>query len=320
LVLSLAVSAGASTAAGQDENDFTLTIDITMGFGEVAIEPTGVTCSTSASPCSSSLPAGTNVTLVASAASGFSLGGWGGACGGAEDDSCDLTLNDNATVTVSFNALSPPPTTTTAPPPPPTTTTVVTTPEPEPEPPPGTPLQRELDRVLAELQLGRILFNVPRTLELGESAVIHVVLSLRETHEELKERITEVGEKRGAKLKVSDEMQAHLSGLGFSVEALTDERQAVSAQETTEWFWQIEPTETGTQTLSLTISAFVKVRGEERKRGLQTFNESLEIRVTLMDSVSGFVNRNWQWLWTTILVPVGAWLLARRSRRTSREP
>jgi hypothetical protein len=64
----------------------------------------------------------------------------------------------------------------------------------------------------------------------------------------------------------------------------------------------------------------VKVRGEERKRGLRTFNESLEIRVTLIDTVSGFVNRNWQWLWTTILVPVGAWLLARRSRRTSREP
>jgi hypothetical protein len=260
------------------------------------------------------------VTLVASAADGSRFAGWGGACENADGDSCELTLDEDTTVTAAFLALvtvPPPPSTTTTiqppPPEPPPPTSTPTTPVVPPGPPP-TSLQQELDRALRKLPFGRIEFNVPKTLKLGESAVIHLVLSLHETQEELKKRITEVGETQGAQIKVSDEMEAHLSSSAFTILVLRDERQPVSAVETTEWEWSIEPTKTGRQTLYLTVSAFVRVTGEERKRPLVTFSRPLEIRVTPYDRARGFVQDNWKWLWTTILAPLGAWFLRSRFR------
>ena len=156
------------------------------------------------------------------------------------------------------------------------------------------------------------MFNVPTPLELGEIAVVHLALSLREAHEQLEERITEIGEIEGGELSVSPDMKATLRGADFEIVALVEERQAVSAQDTTEWRWQVEPVDTGVRTLQLTLYAFVRVGGKETKREVKTFTKDLRIHVTWVDRVSEFAGGNWQWLWTAILVPFVAWVMARR--------
>jgi hypothetical protein len=60
----------------------------------------------------------------------------------------------------------------------------------------------------------------------------------------------------------------------------------------------------------------VNVGGTESTYTVQTFERVLEIDVAWSDRVSGFLSGNWQWLWTAILLPVGAWLLQRRRRAT----
>ncbi|HNV69743.1 MAG TPA: hypothetical protein PKO06_08605 [Candidatus Ozemobacteraceae bacterium] len=175
------------------------------------------------------------------------------------------------------------------------------------------PAMEAIDRLLSSLTLGNIAFNTPTTIPLGEAQVIHLALSTRETVDNLKTLIETEGQKTGAQIRVGSEMEAHLTGKGFKIQAITPETQAVSAVETTEWKWEVEPTEGGPQRLHLSMSAVLNVDGQRVPRAIRTFERTIEIQVTWTRQISDFVGNNWQWLWATILVPVIGYLYQIRS-------
>ena len=74
------------------------------GSGSVTSNPAGINCPTT---CSASFNDGTTVTLTATAASGYSFSGFGGACSGM---SCQLTVSggQNSDVSATFAQLPPP--------------------------------------------------------------------------------------------------------------------------------------------------------------------------------------------------------------------
>jgi hypothetical protein len=199
---------------------------------------------------------------------------------------------------------------------------VATTPPPAspPVPPPmsgGGSLFERVDRVLATLPTASVAFNAPEKLTEGESAEIELLLSLQDSIDRLKEQISEVGEREGERVRITDEMEATLTGVDFKIEAVTPQRQAVSRRDVTRWKWEIEPTQTGVLRLHLTLTGFVEVAGERRARAIRTFEYTLVVRVTWRDKVASFVEDNWQWLWTAILAPVAFWAI--RRRRSARD-
>jgi hypothetical protein len=117
-------------------------------------------------------------------------------------------------------------------------------------------------------------------------------------------------------------MEAHLSGVGFKVEPITPERQAVTASERTEWRWQIEPTRTGRLSLHLTLSANLDVAGRSVPRTMRTFEHDIEVEVTWSERTKLFLAGNWQWLWTALLIPIEPLeqLTAGRRRRRKGRP
>jgi hypothetical protein len=101
------------------------------------------------------------------------------------------------------------------------------------------------------------------------------------------------------------------------VEPVTPELQAVSGEDVTEWRWEIEATQTGRQRLHLTLTAIIELAGSQSPRTIRTFDKILEIRVSWSRRMSNFIGQNWQWLWTAILIPLGAWFLRSRGTRSS---
>lgn len=184
-------------------------------------------------------------------------------------------------------------------------------------------LIEKVDERLASLPRGSVAFNTPSTLELGESAEVELLLSLQQSVERLKKQVAEVGEREGARVRVTEQMEATLTGVGFQIEAITPERQLLSSRDVTRWKWEVEPTRTGVLRLHLTLTALIDVEGERQPRAIRTFERTLTIRVTWQDRVSGFVRGNWQWLWVTIAAPLAAaaWgALRARKRRGKRAP
>jgi Divergent InlB B-repeat domain len=316
----LLLAAGVATSATTNTLAATLTVQVS-GQGEVTSSPPGIQCPP---VCSAPFAAGATVTLTATAGDDFTLDGWAGSCPGASGTTCRLAVEGDTEVEADFAPLdisadpppSPPlrppapPPPTVAPPPDPTPPPSPPTPEPEPRPSPSE--FGAIDRIIARLPRANAAFNAPTALALGESAVVQLRLSAQKSIRELKEEITALGEKEGANFKVSDRMEARLTGLGFEIEAVTPETQGVSGQDVTEWKWEIEPTETGTQRLHLTLTALIEVDGEASPRTVRTFERMLVVDVALSTRVSEFVGDNWQWLWTAILIPVAGWLVRRR--------
>lgn len=186
----------------------------------------------------------------------------------------------------------------------------------EPVPTTTQPSVNPVDRALAELREASIAFHAPTELELDEEATVRLVLSIERSIEELEEEIDELGETHGATIRVSDVMIADLSGLGFAIEEITQPTQVVAGEGITDWRWNVAPTETGSRRLHLTLSALITVNGSERPYTIRTFEAELTVRVSWPERLGGFVEENWQWLWTAILVPLA--LLAWRYWTTRR--
>ena len=95
-------STGNFTMAYRSSTGYTLTVtkNVAQG-GTVTSSPAGINCGTGCSTQSASFPAGTVVTLTATAASGWQFSGWSG-CDSVSGTQCTVTMNQNRTVTANF--------------------------------------------------------------------------------------------------------------------------------------------------------------------------------------------------------------------------
>jgi hypothetical protein len=345
-----AVAAFPSSARALDDRSLAVTLN---GSGRVVSSPSGIDCPPL---CGRMFAQATTVTLTATAnGTGATFLRWGGACVGSTENTCTVTLDEDRQVEATFASQ----TTTSVT----TTTATSAAPPPEPKPPPpvnvaptstsggaaGAPPPRrgagapppsrpppsrfpraeqifdQVDQALKRLARANIAFNVPTKVQLGQTAEIQLLLSPALEIRQLKRTITALGRREGAHVRVSREMEARLTGFGFKINAITGERQPVSGSGVTEWLWEIEPTETGTQHLHLTLTAFINLNGRESPRPVRTFDRPLTINVTWYHRLSGFVSDNWQWLWAAILTPlagllVGLWKARQDSSTNAASP
>ncbi len=169
-----------------------------------------------------------------------------------------------------------------------------------------------IDMLLERMERANIAFNAPRSMNIGDSPKIQLLLSLGDTEEELKASIKAAGEKIGAEIRVNNRMQARLSGYMFQITAITPEEQAVSRRGRTEWSWEIHPKKEGQHDLHLTLSAIFEVNGRETRRVVRTFDRVIEVNVSAPQKITAFIKGNWQWLWAAVLVPIAGWLWRQR--------
>lgn len=169
-----------------------------------------------------------------------------------------------------------------------------------------------IDSLLNEMEIGAIAFNAPTNINIDGAPVVQLILSHAETVEKLKQSISEAGKRVGAEIRVSDVMEAHLTGHMFEITAITDEKQAISEQQQTEWKWQIHPKEVGKHKLYLTLTAILVIDGRRTPRAIETFDSVIEVNVTATQKISLFLKNNWQWLWAALLAPIVGWLWRRR--------
>lgn len=165
-----------------------------------------------------------------------------------------------------------------------------------------------VDRILEQLEFGNIVFNAPKTMNLHDTAVIHLVLGLKAPLDDLKRMIEAAGEKEGARIRVANRMEARLSGPDFSITAITPEMQAVSHNDITEWKWEVKPSDKGNHNLHLTLSAILSVEDESTPRAIRTFDKIITVEVSWLQRIDSFWKKNWQWIWAALLIPALGWL------------
>jgi hypothetical protein len=218
-----------------------------------------------------------------------------------------------------FTFVPPPPPPRAAPPPPrpfPEASPALSPPFSLPKQSAGTPPSSVelVDEILRNLSWGNIAFNVPTEMRYAEPHFVELLLSPSLSAADLQAQLEQKAGAESAHIQVSNRMEAKLTGLGFKIEALQPDLQAVTSQQTTRWKWEVTPTEHGSRTLNLALSALIDVDGRDTPFVVQTFGREIRVYITIPQRVSGFIQKNWQWLWAVIVVPIAGYLWRRRKK------
>jgi|ERR1700733_5596434 len=154
------------------------------------------------------------------------------------------------------------------------------------DPYPGVP--RKLHRTIrtANSLFGNIAFNPIPDMEVDRAYEIHLDLSVSKTLPELENELrSELKDDPAvvdvARIQISDEMEARLTGETFKIIVEGDEAQGgVTGGRDTHWRWQVTPTRGGTRTLHLTVSTITSVDGTPYPHAVQTFDKDISVHVT----------------------------------------
>lgn len=187
---------------------------------------------------------------------------------------------------------------------------------------------RTVDAILSRLPFGDVAFNTPKHMYVGDTTEVSLKISLTAGVEELKRRLVERALQRdetitAEKVRVHSLMRASLTGSnGFSVTPLDNlEDKPVPSSGVQQWLWEVEAKKAGIQRLHLTLSALLEVEGKERPFPVETFSETIEVKVSKERVTKGFIADNWQWLWATVVAPVAValWEGLKKLRSKRRE-
>lgn len=194
------------------------------------------------------------------------------------------------------------------------------TPDPLPSP---SPARLPVDAVLEQMTVGNMVFNRPASMVRGEAKRVTLLISQSSTIDELKAELgASAGAVREQQIRIAPLMQARLTGSAFAITPITPEEQPMSSSETTEWQWEIKPAEFGQLPLHLSVDMIVTIDGQERRRHLRSFEETIIVEVAWGPWIASFVWENIEWLVTAIVLPLGLWLVKRwrKRRRQRKEP
>lgn len=167
------------------------------------------------------------------------------------------------------------------------------------------------DAVLLQLNLATIAFSVPEQTNISEPVVVQLLIDLSKTEKELTEMLERTSNRFSANVAVSKVVIANLESTGLNIKPITSIKQPLALSEPTEWLWSVEPESPGHYTLFLSISAVVKVDGDKETRQIKTFTKSLEVEITPKQWLKKWFDKNWQWAWSALLIPVVAFIFNR---------
>ena len=150
---------------------------------------------------------------------------------------------------------------------------------------------------LAELVApGRLLFNPPDRMQLGQTAWVEVRLTrtLRQDSE-LLGGLRGLGEPRMEDVPVAPLMAVTLKGDNFKITSYSDEEQGVAKDRITTWEFDIKALKRGQQRLVICVSLRIPIPGQSAEhQSIPVCEATVEVQIGAAAAVQ-FVSANWQW-------------------------
>lgn len=187
-------------------------------------------------------------------------------------------------------------------------------------PPKPVGLYPTVDRILETMGIGNIAFNVPRTMVEQQDYEINLLVSpsrsMQELQEELRRHVEDHENLEGARIKLTERMEARLTGPNFEITRRGTAIQAVGEAEPTKWQWDVLPKKAGWQELHLTLSAHLVVNDIVTPRTIDTFEKVIKVQVDWDSWIKRLIYDQWTWAWSIILL-LGGYLLGNLRKRTA---
>ena len=144
---------------------------------------------------------------------------------------------------------------------------------------------------------GRLLFNPPNQMRLGQTERVEVRLTRTLTLDaKLLERLHGRGEPQLEEIPTAPLMAVTLKGDGFRITAYSDEEQIVTHEGLTMWEYDIRALKRGQQRLVTCVSLRIPVAGQPfEHKSIPVREATIDVQVGAPALVAYFIVGNWQW-------------------------
>lgn len=153
-------------------------------------------------------------------------------------------------------------------------------------------------RAFEELvQPGRLLFNPPDRMQLGQTERVEVRLTRTlQLDKKLLRELRGGGEPQIEEIPTAPLMAVALKGDGFQITAYSDEEQRVTQDGITTWEYDIRGTKRGQQRLIVCVSLRIPVPGQPSEHlSIPVREVTVDVQVGAPALIGQFVVGNWQW-------------------------
>lgn len=171
--------------------------------------------------------------------------------------------------------------------------------------------------IIDQLSWSSFGYTVPKTANIEDDIEVTMLMNPSVSVEKIKDMLPE-GDKTTTKIQISRTVKATLTSKDFAITPITSEKQAIISDDTTTWKWSLVPYGAGpNKIVKITVSAIIFVDGEKTERYLDTYQETINIKVTPIQRVSTWLSEYWQWAWSALLIPIGGLIYANIKKRKS---
>jgi hypothetical protein len=149
-----------------------------------------------------------------------------------------------------------------------------------------------------EVHPGRLIFNPPDHMRLGDIERVEVVLARTfELDAELLQHLRGRGRPQLEEIPTSPLMAITLrSSDGLQITPHSDEEQAVTPDEPTTWEFDIRAVKRGPQRLYMSVSLRIPVPGQPMKhKSISVREATIDVQVGAPALIGHFISQNWQW-------------------------
>jgi hypothetical protein len=101
----------------------------------------------------------------------------------------------------------------------------------------------------------------------------------------------------------------------FQITPLSTELQNIEEKGYTEWDWSIKPLKGGQNFLKLVVKVRIKEDGQEFYKDITVFDKNIDVKSNPGFTISQFIQSYWQWIMTTIIIPLVIWWWKNRKEK-----
>ncbi|HAA31048.1 MAG TPA: hypothetical protein DCE56_29250 [Cyanobacteria bacterium UBA8553] len=201
-----------------------------------------------------------------------------------------------------------------------TSSTPADTPLPTPTLLPKINIDKIVQDAIDQLSVGKILFNVPEEMQVGETERIEVRIAKTVT-KDFDNKLKGKGKPVLENIKFGTVTEVKLEGNSFEIKGISTGLQVVGGEDYTEWSWDVTPKKSGEQTLSLIVSVRIKVPQLEidSVRNYPVDIKKIKVKVNPIYSIKDLLINNWSDLFPLIfgsgsIAGIIGWIIAKRKK------
>lgn len=169
---------------------------------------------------------------------------------------------------------------------------------------------------------GNIIYNIPDTMTYDK--VETVILRITQTNEiemissgfRYPERSILIKNIRVSPLMTAELIDPSPEKSNFIIKEINTKEQNIETEGYTEWQWTIKPIKSGTHGLKLLI----KVRTDNGLKDIPVFDKDIYVYAKPSAWIVDFWNKYWQWIMSTVLIPIFVFLYKKFSNHKKNPP